>query len=1213
MSEPERSRIEDQATVAADTPGRRPPGDETSPNATSPSEAPTVLAGDTGADSARVIRVPRSTEESATDVLQEHSLLGQRYEILALLGQGGMGAVYKAKDREVNQIVALKIIRPNLANNPALIGRFKQELILARQVTHRNVIRIYDLAEADGMKFITMEYVEGRDLRSIIWEKQKVAPEEAVEIMRQVCLALEAAHGVGVIHRDLKPQNIMRDAGGRVLVMDFGLARTVEGVGMTQTGAMVGTLEYMSPEQALGKPLDHRSDLFAVGLIFYELLTGKMPYRAESALASLVRRTHEPAPVASKEDSSIPQALSTVVSRCLERDPNLRYQHASEIASDLDAWEGKDVAVRPSFATARAEEIERRSNIWIRTLSQPLLGSSLAIVVGSSLAVIVLAIAGVLFRHQLFTPTAKQGPATPVVSLAILPFHNASGDAKLDWLGPSLEEMLTTDVGQSSRLRNLAPDRIHQILLDLRIPTDTVFDEAALGRLAESSGSDTLLWGEYAKVDDQIRIDATLLDLRHDRRVPLKIEGVSEKDIPGGVDRLAESIRQNLSVSPGILAELKAASYQPNSKSPTALREYAHGLQLLREGKNLEAVKDFQAAVKADSQFALAYSRLADAESALGYDDDAEQASRRAVELAQQLPAAEKYVVQATHARIVKDNNKAVEAYENLSKTQPENTDVQYALGSLYRDQGDFGKARALFSKILLDDPKNIRALWQMGAVEIMSGNPQAALDPLTKGLSVAIQVDNQEQKGLILLAMGIAYRLLNKPEEALRSYQESLDINTRIGQKRAMASALGSIAQVQALTGKSDLALASYNRGLQLEREIGAKKEAGDTLIDIANLYLDRGQHEQALKMYKESLQIQRDSGDENNQALCLNNIGNLYLSRADNQEALTYFEQALQLREKLNVPGAIAETLHNRGIAYANLGQDEPAMSDFMRALDLYRKAGDNQGTASLSHSMAFLFERQGHYGAAINAMQDALKPLRDAGNRSIELAQSLNDLAKFLAEAGRGSEAAKPLDEAEKLARDLTNSSLQATILNTRGDVLFYAANGTAARAMYEQAARAASQGNQPDVVLISKISLAKATLGEGHSAAVSSEFARLAERANALGQRQLSVECSIYLAQAMMNNKSYARARQQLEQSLANTEKLGLRMQSARIHYLFGTLLRRSGNSAGATSQYREALRLLDEIKSEPGADHLLERSDIQAIYTEATRWAPPAKT
>jgi tetratricopeptide (TPR) repeat protein/predicted Ser/Thr protein kinase len=1129
-------------------------------------------------------------------VLRPGAVLGRRYEILQLLGEGGMGSVYRARDGEVDRMVALKVIRPELTGNAAILDRFKQELVLSHQVTHRNVIRIYDLGDADGMKFITMEFVEGDDLRTLIHEKKKFSPEEAVEITQQICRALEATHGVGVIHRDLKPQNIMRDKSGRVLLMDFGLARMVEGDGMTQTGALVGTMEYMSPEQALGKNLDQRSDLFTLGLILYELLTGKMPFTAGSALASLIKRTQERAAPISDHDHSISGTLSAIVSKCLERDPDLRYQSAKELLADLDGWQGKTAG-----ATLRFPEVRR----WAPT-AWPW--------IGMVVAVLVLAFVGIRYGEKLFTSkTTQQTPAEPEVSLSILPFRNASGDAALDWLGPSLANMLSTDVGQSARLRTISPDRVHQVLADLRITAGAAIDPTMVGRIAEFSNADTVVWGQYAKFGDQIRIDATLQDLKRDRRVSMKIEGVTEKDIPGAVDRLAESLRKNLSISPDVLAELKASSYQPTSKSPEALRAYSQGLQLLREGKNLEAVKDFQAAVKTDPQFALAYSRLADADSALGYDDDAEQASRKAVELAQQLPLAEKYLIQATHASIVKDNKKAVEAYESLSKTQPDNTDVQYALGSLYRDQGDYDKARALFSKILLADPKNIRALWQMGAVEIMSDNPQAALDPLTKGLSLAIQVDNQEQKGLILLAMGLAYRLLNKPNEALRNYQESLDINTKIGQKRAMASALSSIAQVQALTGQYDLALASYNRGLKIEREIGARKEAGDTLIDLANLYLERGQHEQALKMYMESLQIQRDSGDENNQALCLNNIGNLYLSRADNQEALTYFQQALQLREKLNVPGAIAETLRNRGITYANLGQDGPAMSDFMRSLELYRKGGDNRGAASTSHSMAFLFERQARYGPAINAMQDALKLLRDAGDRSIELAQSLNDLAKFLAEAGRGSEAGKPLDEAQTLARELTNSSLQATILNTRGDVLFYAANVAGAKAAYEQASRAASHGNQPDVVLISKINLAKATLAEGHAAAVGSEFARLTQQADALGQRQLSVECSVNLAQAIVNNKGYARARQQLEQSLGNSEKLGLRMQSAKIHYLLGTSLRLSGNSSEAASQYREALSVLDEIKSEPGADHLLERSDVHTIYTEAARWAPPAKT
>ncbi len=268
------------------------------------------------------------------------TVIAQRYEILDVLGEGGMGAVYKAKDRELNRTVALKVIRPDLARNPAIVERFKQELRLSHQVTHKNVIRIYDLGEGEGVKFITMEYIEGKDLRSLIREKKRFTPEEAVEVIQQVCHALEAAHSVGVIHRDLKPQNVMQDRSGRILVMDFGLARTLEGEGMTQTGALVGTMEYMSPEQALGKELDQRSDIFSLGLIGYELLTGKMPFVAESALASLIKRTQERAIPVSDVDDQIPGALSGIVSKCLERDLSNRYQSVSDVLADLNTWKG---------------------------------------------------------------------------------------------------------------------------------------------------------------------------------------------------------------------------------------------------------------------------------------------------------------------------------------------------------------------------------------------------------------------------------------------------------------------------------------------------------------------------------------------------------------------------------------------------------------------------------------------------------------------------------------------------------------------------------------------------------------------------------------------------------------------------------------------------------------------------------------------------------
>jgi len=227
-------------------------------------------------------------------LLRIGTVLGSRYEILELLGEGGMGAVYKAADREVDRIVALKVIRPEMASNPEILARFKQELLLSSQVTHRNVIRIYDLGEAQGVKFITMEFLEGENLYQILKQRQKLEVAEAVDIMEQVASGLAAAHSAGIIHRDLKPGNIMRDKNGRVVVMDFGLARTFSGDGMTRTGAMLGTIEYMSPEQAQGEDVKASSDIFTVGLILYELLAGVTPFYAESAIASLLKENPDP-------------------------------------------------------------------------------------------------------------------------------------------------------------------------------------------------------------------------------------------------------------------------------------------------------------------------------------------------------------------------------------------------------------------------------------------------------------------------------------------------------------------------------------------------------------------------------------------------------------------------------------------------------------------------------------------------------------------------------------------------------------------------------------------------------------------------------------------------------------------------------------------------------------------------------------------------------
>jgi eukaryotic-like serine/threonine-protein kinase len=1124
----------------------------------------------------------------AAPLLEPGDVLGGRYEIVSLLGEGGMGAVYKALDRELDRPVALKLIRPELASNPSILARFKQELLLSRQVTHKNVIRIFDLGDADGVKFITMEFVEGKDLRALIHETKKFPPEEAVEIMRQVCQALEAAHAVGVIHRDLKPQNIMRDQNARILVMDFGLARTMEGEGMTQVGALVGTMEYMSPEQALGKNLDQRSDLFTAGLILYELLTGKMPFKAESALASLIKRTQERAVPVSDHDETIPGALSGIVSKCLETDANLRYQSATEMLRDLDVWQGKRAAATLGF----------HPNVkpWGQTIPWPLI-TGIA-------TVLVLAIVGFVFRASLFSgPAAKAGP---VQSLAILPFRNASGDSSLDWLGSSFADMLSTDIGQSAQLRTVSPSNLHQLLTDLRISSSTELDPSTIHRVADFSNAQRVVWGQYAKFGEQIRIDATLQDFKNDRSVPLKIEIPNEKEIPGAIDKLAESIREKLALPGNVVKELKASSFQPDSASVDALRAYNLGIGFQRDGRNQEAQQQLETATKADPNFALAFSRLAQTYSKLGYDDQAAQTAQKAVTLSQNLPEAEKYLIAANRSLVVKNYSDAIKAFETLAKSSPDNYDVQVALAGLYQDSGDFVKAREYYQKILSANPKDIAATLDLGRIEIKSGNPQASFDPLNRAYSLSVQVGNEEQKATSLHLMAVAYRMLNKTNEVVRNETEALAIWREIGQKRGLAFSLNEMAKAMAALGKNKEATADFQEALQIRREIGDKRGLGDTLIEMGNFADDAGDHDQALRMEKEALEMEREVGNESLQAICLNNIGTSYSEKGQYEDALTYYQQALQLREKSKAPQDIVEAVHNLGDTSVDMGQYDKAVAYYLRALDLRRSMDDQRGAAIESNSLGVLFEYQGRFGAAIKSQQDALKTFRDLKDQSAWMARILDANAEALILAGRGTEANSDLDESLRLSRELKNDSVMAQTLGVQGDAAFYSGNFKSAQASYAEALQAAKRSKEPDTVLVANSELAKVLVEEKRAPEAIAVLKPLLQHADDLGLKYVSVECSIFMAEAMIQRHDLTGARDELKRAVLRSEQFGMQPLSVRAHYLLALTERDPGSKAEAQQDYREVVRLLDGMKKDPGAQQLLYRGDFKAMYEHSTR-------
>ena len=1123
-------------------------------------------------------------------LLRPGRIIAGRYEIRERLGTGGMGSVYRAHDREVDRSVAIKIVRPDLAEQSEILRRFKQELILARQVTHKNVIRIFDLGEDAGIKFITMEYIEGKSLKGLVDERGKLPYQESTEIIQQVCLALEAAHAEGVVHRDLKPHNIMVDKHGKVVVMDFGIARSANVAGMTMTGALIGTPDYMSPEQVRGEHVDARSDLFSLGVIYYELLSGKNPYSTGNVESAMFRRTVERAAPILEMDPQIPRFLSEVVTKCLEKDVKDRYQTAREIWDDLEQW-------RQGASATRWTTIQRN----VRRRLKPR-------VLAIAATVLAVAVAGTLVFRRTFVvrtpPTSTlNASVVPLKSLAIFPFRNASNDSKLDWLGPNVAQMLTQDIGQSSELRTVSADRASQILQDLRIAPDTRLDSNAIERLAEYSNAQVIISGQIVKLGNGLDIQATLQNMKDGRTASFHQSVENEQNVFAAADSLAAQIRSSLSLSAKAVHELETRAIKPSSTSLPALQDFQQGLVAARNGNNLEAKNQFIAATKEDPNFALAFSKLAESYSDLGQDTDAEVASRKAVDLGQSLslPPQEQFVIAASNSKVTKDYPKAISAYEELAKAGPGDADILYALGALYENSGDFPKARETYARVRVIDPKRVDVLLAQGRVEIKSGDSGKGLDYLSSALNLAIQFNRDEQHADILQAMGVAYQQLDRQPDALRSFQDSLAIKQKLGLKSGIAESLSAIAQVNRAMGNMDQALTGYTQALALMRETGDKAGTAGAINDLGNLLYDQGKYDQALGLFKEFLRIETELGDEQNQGLGLNNIGNIYLARGDYEDARTYFEQALQKRQKFQVDSDTADTLHNLGETFTNLGSYDQALAQYLRAVDLRRKAGDKRGAAIETYSMGTVFVLRARYGAALDAHRDALKAFQESNEQGFWLAQVHAGYGEVYAQMGKSDDAQKELDAAQAIAVPLKNPELLAKIKGFQGDRYFFRGDFKAALPLYKDADSEAAHSTDRQLMLLSRFNLAKLDAEQSGSRAPINRLEALKQSADTAGMKYLSLQCDIYIAKALMQSKKYDQAQSGLQRALVSGEKMGVNSLVAQCHYLLGQAASLTGNPSESQRQQKEAVKILTAVQDEAHAN-LNGRYDLAPILS-----------
>ena len=262
--------------------------------------------------------------------------LGQRYDILAEAGHGSMGNVYKARDRETGETVALKLLKPEIASDQAMMDRFKNELLFARKITHKNVCRVYDFNRIGGIACTSMEFVEGDSLRSVLTRFGGLPLRKSVHLALQICSGLKEAHAQGIVHRDLKPENVMIDAQGNVKIMDFGIARSME-AGTRSTGSLAGTPAYMAPEQVAGKPVDYRTDIYSLGLILYEMFTGAQAFHADTAVAVALKQLREDPTPPHELEPAVPVPIERAILKCMEKEPARRFQSIAELETDLRA------------------------------------------------------------------------------------------------------------------------------------------------------------------------------------------------------------------------------------------------------------------------------------------------------------------------------------------------------------------------------------------------------------------------------------------------------------------------------------------------------------------------------------------------------------------------------------------------------------------------------------------------------------------------------------------------------------------------------------------------------------------------------------------------------------------------------------------------------------------------------------------------------------
>ncbi|NOR54332.1 MAG: protein kinase [Candidatus Aminicenantes bacterium] len=723
-----------------------------------------------------------------TKELTRGSTLAERYEIIEELGKGGMGRVYRVVDKKIDEEVALKILNPEISADKKTIQRFQNELKLARKIAHRNVCHMYHLGEEEGTSYITMEYVPGEDLKSFIRRIGQLPGGKSISIAKQVCDGLAEAHRLGVIHRDLKPQNIMIDKEGNARIMDFGIARSLKGKGITGAGVMIGTPEYMSPEQVEGKDVDQRSDIYSLGVNLYEMITGQVPFEGNTPFTIGMKHKSEIPKDPKEFNAQIPEDLSKVILKCLEKDKDNRYQSADALRSEL-------INIEKGLPTSDR----------ILPQKKPLTSKEITVTFGLKKFLIPTSIAAALIVLLLFilSPWSKKEPASVSLqkpSIAVLPFDDISLQ----------QDQESFCAGLSNSIIN-ALSNLNDLTVRARGSSFSFKDKGLIPQeIGKRLNVDTILEGTLQKEGNRLRLTAQLINVSDASLLWGDQWDRELAHIFDIQDEITDAIVKNLKIE--LLGEEEAKLKKRATENIQALNLYSTGLFYWnrRTTDGLEkAIDYFEKAIEEDPNYALAYVGLADCYNLLHFYSGvsteksypkAKEAAKKALEIDEtlgeahnslgyykaryewDLEGAEKEYKRAIELnpnyatahfwygellQLAEKYDDAVEEVKIAVDLDPISLIINSGLGFAYGNAGKYDQAIAQLSKTLEMDSSFAQAHLILGIVySQMKNYPDA--------ISEFFQAKELSGKNAISLAyLGYAYGRAEKYEEANKILQE--------------------------------------------------------------------------------------------------------------------------------------------------------------------------------------------------------------------------------------------------------------------------------------------------------------------------------------------------------------------------------------------------------------------------------------------------------